>query len=57
MMLVAGGQPMATEVDRILREAGQGPFIFNLGHGLEKTTPSEHVADLVGQVKAWRPKL
>lgn len=56
MMLVAGGKPMTAEVDRIVREAGQGPFIFNLGHGLEKTTPPEHVADLVGQVKACRPK-
>ncbi len=55
LLLVAGGQPMAAEVDRILRAASQGPFVFNLGHGIEKTTPPEHVADLVKQVQAWRP--
>ena len=54
-MLVVGGNPMAAEVERILQEAGQGPFVFNLGHGILKTTPPEHVAALVKQVQAWRP--
>ena len=52
-MLVVGGNQMAIEVERILQEAGQGPFIFNLGHGIPKTTPPEHVAALVKQVRAW----
>ena len=55
LMLVVGGQPMAAEVNRILRIASQGPFVFNLGHGIEKTTLPEHVAALVSQIKAWRP--
>jgi uroporphyrinogen decarboxylase len=55
LMLVVGGQPMAAEVNRILLAASQGPFVFNLGHGIEKTTPPEDVADLVKQVQAWRP--
>ena len=54
LMLVAGGRTMASEVERILREAAQGPFIFNLGHGVLKTTPVEHVAALVNQVQGWR---
>ncbi|CAN7484303.1 uroporphyrinogen decarboxylase [Bosea sp. LjRoot237] len=53
-MLVIGGQPMATDVERILCEASHGPFIFNLGHGILKTTPPDHVAALVRQVGAWR---
>ena len=54
LMLVAGGKPMAAEVERILQAASQGPFVFNLGHGILKTTPPEHVAALVRQVQAWR---
>jgi uroporphyrinogen decarboxylase len=53
-MLVVGGDRMTAEVERILREASEGPFVFNLGHGILKTTPPEHVADLVKQVQAWR---
>ena len=54
-MLVVGGAAMATEVERILHALGQGPFVFNLGHGILRTTPPEHVAALVRQVQAWRP--
>ena len=54
LMLVAGGEQMAAEVERILHAASQGPFVFNLGHGILKTTPPEHVAALVKQVQAWR---
>jgi uroporphyrinogen decarboxylase len=28
------------------------PFVFNLGHGIEKTTPPEHVAALVRVVRS-----
>lgn len=54
LMLVAGGKAMAAEVERILRAASQGPFVFNLGHGILKATPPDHVAALTGQVQAWR---
>jgi uroporphyrinogen decarboxylase len=27
--------------------------VFNLGHGIVKTTPPEHVAALVDQVRSW----
>ncbi|MDO8802298.1 uroporphyrinogen decarboxylase [Phenylobacterium sp.] len=53
-LLVAGGAALTAEVERILRAANSGPFIFNLGHGIPKTTPPEHVAALVAQVQAWR---
>ncbi|MBI0537693.1 uroporphyrinogen decarboxylase [Roseomonas sp. KE2513] len=54
LMLVTGGKPMVNEIDRILQATSQGPFVFNLGHGIEKTTPPEHVTALVEQVRAWR---
>jgi uroporphyrinogen decarboxylase len=54
-ILVIGGERMKSDVDRILQAASQGPFIFNLGHGILKTTPPAHVAALVRQVQAWRP--
>lgn len=53
-LLVVGGQALAADAERILRNASEGPFIFNLGHGILKTTQPEHVAALVRQVRAWR---
>jgi uroporphyrinogen decarboxylase len=53
-LLVAGGDALTAEVERILRAATGGPFVFNLGHGIPKTTPPEHVQALVKQVQAWR---
>jgi uroporphyrinogen decarboxylase len=54
LLLVSGGAPMAGETERILTAASRGPFVFNLGHGILKTTPPAHVAALAEQVKAWR---
>jgi uroporphyrinogen decarboxylase len=54
LMLVTGGAPMCAEVDRILKAACDGPFVFNLGHGILRITSPEHVAALVKQVQAWR---
>jgi uroporphyrinogen decarboxylase len=33
---------------------GQGPFVFNLGHGVLPQTPPEHVAALVKLVAGRR---
>jgi uroporphyrinogen decarboxylase len=52
-LLVAGGPALATETDRILRTLSGGPFVFNLGHGIAKTTPPDHVTALAAQVRAW----
>ena len=54
-LVVAGNEPMAAEIRRILQAAGGGPFVFNLGHGIDKATPPAHVAALVDQVREWRP--
>ncbi len=51
--LLAGGLAMEAGVEDILTHLGKAPFIFNLGHGVIKETPPQHVADLVALVKAW----
>jgi uroporphyrinogen decarboxylase len=30
-----------------------GPFVFNLGHGVVQSTPPEHVGQLAALVKSW----
>ena len=49
--LVAGGTEMENEVRRILEILGDGPFVFNLGHGIVPSTPPENVARLVEIVR------
>jgi uroporphyrinogen decarboxylase len=51
-VLVVGGAALGDEVRRIRAALGQGPFIFNLGHGVLPETPPEHVAELVRLVRA-----
>ena len=49
--LLTGGVGLDESVDRILAAFDGGPFIFNLGHGIIKETPPEHVAHLVARVR------
>ena len=51
LLLVAGGAELDRRVDQILAMLGDGPFVFNLGHGIQPDTPVEHVARLVARVK------
>ncbi len=51
LLLVNGGDALTRRVDEILAVLGEGPFIFNLGHGIVPQTPPEHVADLIAQVR------
>ncbi len=55
LMLVVGGRAMEDEAARILDKLGNGPFIFNLGHGVVPQTPPDHVARLVEIVRNWKP--
>jgi uroporphyrinogen decarboxylase len=52
--LLAGGKTLEGEIKRILAAAGKTPFVFNLGHGVIKETPPEHVAQLAQIIKAHR---
>jgi uroporphyrinogen decarboxylase len=51
LALLAGGEALATAVDRILSVFGGRPHIFNLGHGIVKETPIAHVERLVARVR------
>lgn len=51
VMLLVGGQPMHDSTMQIMQELGRRPFIFNLGHGVIKETPPEHVDELVQYIR------
>jgi uroporphyrinogen decarboxylase len=52
LAILAGGQALASEVAAVRRAVGTRPHIFNLGHGILKETPPEHVTQLVELVRA-----
>jgi uroporphyrinogen decarboxylase len=52
--LLAGGDALRRGVEKILDAVRERPFIFNLGHGVIKETPPEHVAELGRLVRDFR---
>lgn len=56
LALLAGGTALDRAVDSILQAFSDGPFIFNLGHGVLPDTPVENVARLVERVRDGRPR-
>lgn len=54
MRVVAGGTALREGIDAILQVLGQGPLIFNLGHGITPQADPAHVTDLVSQVRSFR---
>ncbi|MEN0075140.1 MAG: uroporphyrinogen decarboxylase [Paracraurococcus sp.] len=51
LALVGGGMALEAETRSILGAMRGRPYIFNLGHGIEKVTPPEHVSALVRLVR------
>jgi len=49
--LLTGGSVMREAARSVLKGLGQGPMIFNLGHGVIKDTPPEHVSDLIACIR------
>jgi len=47
LLLRAGGDALDRRVLTMLEQWGQGPYVFNLGHGILPDTPPEHVARVV----------
>ena len=54
LALVAGGAALDQAIDRILEVFSQGPFIFNLGHGILPQTPLAHVEQMLARVRGTR---
>ena len=52
LRLVAGGKALSDGIDAILKALGDGPLIFNLGHGITPETPVGHVEAMVKQVRS-----
>lgn len=52
ILLVAGGEALDREIDRILTGFSGGAHIFNLGHGVTQTTPPESVERLARRLRA-----
>ena len=51
LALIAGGAALGSATKRILDAFAARPHIFNLGHGIQQTTPIAHVEQLVRLVK------
>jgi uroporphyrinogen decarboxylase len=51
LLLVAGGAALDARVKSTLAALGDGPFVFNLGHGIQPDTPIAHVERLIKLVK------
>ena len=51
VVLRSGGKALDEAVDRILDAWGQGPLIFNLGHGIFPDTPMDHVAQALKRIR------
>jgi uroporphyrinogen decarboxylase len=49
--LRAGGAALDRGVDAVLERFAEGPFIFNLGHGILPDTPISHVEQMIRRVR------
>ncbi len=54
LLLIAGGPELERQATRILEAFVDRPHVFNLGHGIDQTTPLEHVGELLSLVRGWR---
>lgn len=50
--LIAGPDQIDPAVDRLMAALSGGPLIVNLGHGIDKTTPIDHVHHLIDRVRS-----
>jgi len=52
LLLRAGGDALDRRVDQLLSAWGQGPWIFNLGHGILPDVPIAHVEQVLRRIGA-----
>lgn len=53
-LLKVGGPGLDRATERLLRSLGDGPFVFNLGHGVLPETPPENVSRVADLVREFR---
>jgi uroporphyrinogen decarboxylase len=53
LLLRAGGAGLDRRVEQLLRQWGDGPYVFNLGHGILPDTPIAHVDQVLARVTGW----
>jgi uroporphyrinogen decarboxylase len=51
LALLAGGEALDREIEAVLAAFSDGPFIFNLGHGILPQTPIAHVERMIARVR------
>ena len=51
LRLVAGGDALLEGVDTIMAGLRDGPFVFNLGHGITPETPIAHVEAMLKRIR------
>ncbi|AKI02905.1 uroporphyrinogen decarboxylase [Hoeflea sp. IMCC20628] len=51
LLMVAGGEALDRGVDEVLETLGNGPLIFNLGHGITPQADPENVTRLMNRVR------
>ena len=51
LLLLAGGEALEQRARHILDAFAGRPHVFNLGHGIDKETPIEHVEHLLDVVR------
>ncbi|WP_374275518.1 uroporphyrinogen decarboxylase [Brevundimonas sp.] len=52
LLLRAGGPALDARVDQLMEAWGQGPWIFNLGHGILPDVPIAHVEQVLRRIGA-----
>ena len=51
LALIAGGEKLERAVARVRAALAGRPHVFNLGHGIDKSTPIAHVEALLTQLR------
>jgi uroporphyrinogen decarboxylase len=52
IVLIEGGKKMIEQAQQIRENLQEGPFIFNLGHGVLPSTPVENLMELAEFLRA-----
>ena len=52
LLLRAGGERLDRRVDQLMEAWGQGPWVFNLGHGILPDVPIDHVERVLKRIGA-----